>query len=98
MITVFVTAHASARDSEFLSQSYAFMTLGARVGRYCCRSGRRLLIERHGDVVNAVAVCTNGGARYSTGHGLSVNTLNELTGLCPVTLSAGSRNVDFGNR
>ena len=98
MITVFVTADASARDSEFLSQSYALMTIRARVGRYRSRSSRRGLIERHLDVVNTVTVCAYGRARYSPRHGLSVNALNELTNFCPVALATSSRNVDGGNR
>ena len=74
------------------------MTFRARVGRYRSRRSRRGLIERHLDVVNTVTVCTHGRARHSPRHGLSVNALNELTSLRLVTLAAGSRNVDLGNR
>jgi len=98
VIAVFVTTDASARDTKFLSQSYALMTFRARVGRHRSRSSRRRLIERHLDVVNTVTVCAYGRARYSPRHGLAVNALNKLTGFCPVTLAASSRNVDLGNR
>lgn len=74
------------------------MTFRARVGRYRCSSSRRRLIERHFDVVNTVTVCAYGRARHASPYGLTVDTLNELTCLCPVALSASSRNVDLGNR
>ena len=74
------------------------MAFRARVGGYRSRRRRRGLIERHLDVVNTVTVCAYGRARHSPRHGLSVNALNELTSLRLVTLAAGSRNVDLGNR
>ena len=74
------------------------MTFRARLGSDRSRRSRRRLIEGHLDVVNTMTISAYGRARHSPNHGLSMNALNELTSLCPVTLSASAWNVDFGNR
>ena len=98
MITVFISADAPARDSEFLRQRHAFMTLSAALGRQRYRRGPGALIERHLDIVDAMTVCARWRAGYSPGHGLSMNALNKLVRFSLMTLTTGGGDVDFGNR
>jgi len=96
VVTIFVTTDALARDSKFLSQSYALMTPRTSISGNC-RGSSSPLYRRH-NVVDAMAISADRGSRYTTGNGLPMNALHELRTLVLVTLAAGGGNVDLCDR
>ena len=74
------------------------MTLGAAFRSHRQGNACRLLIERHVDVVNAMAVSADRRARHAAHHCLAVDALNELSRFGLMALSAGCRNIYLGNR
>jgi len=74
------------------------MTLGAAFSRNGRRSCCGSPIERHHDVVNAVAISADRRARHATLDCLPVNTLHELSCFRSMALAAGVWNVGLGNR
>ena len=95
VVAILVTADASAGDAELLSQRHALMTLGAALGsnsRIDTGSFRWGL-----DLVNAMTVGAGWRSGHTSQHSLTVNTLHKLGALSLVALTAGSRNIDFGD-
>src|SRR5688572_26780926 len=97
VVTVFVTTDTSARDSKFARESYAFMTPGTRISSHRGGSIRCCLFNGRGNSMDAVTVSANRRSRHATRHGLSMNTLHELSTFGLVAFTTGPRDVDLRN-
>ena len=90
-----VTADTFARYAKLLRECNPFMTLSAALGAYRDRRRPGILLKRHFDIVNAVAIGADRRARNAPSNRLAVDARREFVRFSFVALPTGPGNVDF---